>query len=68
MVDQIADALKPIDNLSVLDIGCNTGYFPLAFARKGAPETMGINWIDYAPNVVSFNRICGTSVQFATGL
>ena len=65
MVDQIADALKPIDNLSVLDVGCNTGYFPLAFARRGAPETMGIDRIDYAPSVALLNEICGTSVQFA---
>ena len=65
MVDQIADALKPIDNLSVLDVGCNTGYFPLAFARRGAPEAVGIDRIDYAPSVALLNEICGTSVQFA---
>ena len=65
IVDQIADAPKPIDNLSVLDVGCNSRYFPLAFARKAAPETMGIDRIDYAPSVALLNEICGTSVQFA---
>ena len=35
MVDQIADVVGPLNELSVLDVGCNTGYFPLAFARRG---------------------------------
>ena len=65
MVDQIADAVGPIDNMSVLDVGCNTGYFPLAFARRGARHATGIDRIDYSPTVALLNDICGTSVEFA---
>ena len=64
MVDQIADAVGPLDNMSVLDVGCNTGYFPLAFARRGARQATGIDQIDYSPTVALLNDICGTSVEF----
>jgi len=65
MVDQIAAALGPLEDISVLDVGCNTGYFPLAFARRGARHAKGIDRIDYSPTVSLLNDICGTSVQFA---
>lgn len=65
MVDQIAGAVGPLRDLSILDVGCNTGYFPLAFARKGARYVKGIDRIDYTPTVSLLNEICGTSVQFA---
>ena len=65
MVDQIAKAVGPLDDMSVLDVGCNTGYFPLAFARRGARQAKGIDRIDYSPTVALLNDICGTSVQFA---
>ena len=64
MVDQIAAAVGPLDDMSVLDVGCNTGYFPLAFARRGARQTKGIDRIDYSATVALLNDICGTSVQF----
>ena len=64
MVDQIAAAVGPLDDMSVLDVGCNTGYFPLAFARRGARQTKGIDRIDYSATVSLLNDICGTSVQF----
>ena len=64
MVDQIANAVGPLDDMSVLDVGCNTGYFPLAFARRGARQAKGIDRIDYSPTVALLNDICGTSVQF----
>jgi len=65
MVDQIAAAVGPLEDMSVLDVGCNTGYFPLAFARRGARQAKGIDRIDYSPTVALLNEICGTSVQFA---
>ena len=58
MVDQIANALGPLNQFSVLNIGCNTGYFPLAFARRGAREATGIDRIDYADSVDLLNEIC----------
>jgi SAM-dependent methyltransferase len=66
MVDQIANALGPLNEFSVLDVGCNTGYFPLAFARMGARKATGIDRIDYTDSVDLLNEICGTSVEFAT--
>lgn len=65
MIDQIVAAVGPLNDMSVLDVGCNTGYFPLAFARRGAPRATGIDRVDYAPTVKLLNDICGTSVQFA---
>ena len=63
LVDQIADALGPINDLSVLDVGCNTGYFPLAFAR-GEPPGKGHRPHRLCAEVALLNEICGTSVQF----
>ena len=57
MVDQIANALGPLNEFSVLDVGCNTGYFPLAFARKGARKATGIDRIDYTDSVDLLNEI-----------
>jgi SAM-dependent methyltransferase len=65
MIEQTADAVGPLQKMSVLDVGCNTGYFPIAFARKGARRTTGIDRIDYSPTVALLNEICGTSVRFA---
>ena len=56
MIDQIAAAVGPLQDLSVLDVGCNTGYFPLAFARRGARQAKGIDRIDYSPTISPFER------------
>ena len=65
MVDQIAAAIGPLKDMSVLDVGCNAGYFPLALARRGARQAKGIDRVDYSPTVALLNEICGTAVKFA---
>ncbi len=65
MIDQVAAAVGPLKNISVLDVGCNSGYFPLAFARRGARAAMGLDRVDYSPTFKLLNEICGTSVRFA---
>ena len=66
MIDQIAAAVGPLEGISVLDVGCNTGYFPLAFAQRGVRRSKGIDRIDYSPTISLLNEICGTSVQFSS--
>jgi SAM-dependent methyltransferase len=65
MIDQVATELGPLNKFSILEAGCNTGYFPLAFARRGALNATGIDRIDYSKSVALLNDICGTSVKFA---
>lgn len=65
LIDEVAAAVGPLGDLSVLDVGCNTGYFPLGFARRGALLTRGLDRDDYSDSVALLNDICGTSIEFA---
>jgi SAM-dependent methyltransferase len=64
VVDQIAASLGTVKGLSVLDVGCNTGYFPVSFARRGAARAVGFDRVDYSDAVALLNGLCGTNVEF----
>jgi SAM-dependent methyltransferase len=64
MIDQTTSALGSIEGMSVLDVGCNSGYFPLSLARRGARQAKGIDRVDYSPTIALLNELCGTRVEF----
>ena len=64
MIDQIAAAFGPLAGTSVLDVGCNAGYFPLSFAKRGVSRAKGIDRVDYSPTVAFLNQLCDTNVEF----
>jgi hypothetical protein len=64
MVDETVSALGSLGGMSVLDVGCNSGYFPLSFALRGAREAKGFDRVDYSPTIAFLNGVCGTNVKF----
>ena len=63
MIARVIAELGSVRGLSVLDVGCNTGYFPISFARHGA-RGFGIDRVDYSDTIALLNSLCGTKVEF----
>ena len=64
MVRQVIEHLGGIAGLSVLDAGCNAGYFPITLARAGAGRAIGYDRVDYKKTMALLNEICGTNARF----
>jgi SAM-dependent methyltransferase len=64
MIKQVVAHLGGVSGMSVADIGCNAGYFPLSFAQAGAAKTVGYDRVDYTEPLALLNDICGTKSQF----
>jgi SAM-dependent methyltransferase len=63
VIQQVTEHLGSVAGMSVLDVGCNAGYFPVAFSRAGATST-GYDRVDYTETLALLNEICGTRAQF----
>ncbi|MDR4498219.1 MAG: class I SAM-dependent methyltransferase [Candidatus Scalindua sp.] len=64
-IDEICQIMGNIGNITFLDVGCNTGYFPISFALKGAKEAAGCDREPNFSKTVNFlNQILGTNVIF----
>ena len=64
MVDLIDQHLGPISDLTMADIGCCAGYFPLAFAKRGARRAVGYDLVDYGPTFNLLNEVLRTRAEF----
>jgi hypothetical protein len=64
MIEQVIGHLGGVEGMSVADIGCNAGYFPLSFAQAGAAKTVGYDRVDYKETMGLLNDICGTKSEF----
>jgi SAM-dependent methyltransferase len=64
VISQITTHLGGVEGLSVLDVGCNAGYFPISFSRAGAARSVGYDRIDYQETLALLNEICGTKAKF----
>lgn len=64
MIDMVGEKLGPISGLTVADVGCCSGYFPLSFAQRGAKRAVGYDLVDYAPTFSLLNEILGTRAEF----
>lgn len=64
LIEQTEEALGSVRNLSVLDVGCNAGYFGLSFARRGASPVLGLDRVDYSETIALLNNLCGTNMRF----
>jgi SAM-dependent methyltransferase len=67
--DDFADAIVErfggdVSGLSFMDVGCNSGYMPAAFALRGAGETIGIDREDYSETIGLLNDVLGTGIRF----
>jgi SAM-dependent methyltransferase len=64
VIEQITRPLGGVSSLSVLDVGCNAGYFPISFSRAGAAQAVGYDRIDYTETLSLLNEICGARAKF----
>lgn len=64
VADRICAAVGTPTELSTLDVGCNTGYIPIAFARRGTRRAVGCDRQDFSASVELLNAIIGTGVEF----
>ncbi|MCP4605091.1 MAG: class I SAM-dependent methyltransferase [Proteobacteria bacterium] len=49
---------------SFLEIGCNTGYFPVMSNLKGVKQCYGVDHADYENNMMFLNEITGAKAEF----
>src|SRR5258708_11540458 len=52
---------------SYLDVGCNTGYFPVRASLSGVQTAAGVDAGNYSRHVQLLNEITRTSARFAIG-
>jgi SAM-dependent methyltransferase len=64
-IQRILDVCPP--GGSYLDIGCNTGYFPVHASLAGIRTAAGIDLGDYTNAFRLLNEITGASAKFAVG-
>jgi len=64
-IERIVDLCPP--GGSYLDVGCNTGYFPVRASLSGIPTTVGIDLGDYTSALQLLNEITGASARFSVG-
>jgi hypothetical protein len=63
----IQEILKHVDRISCTtfaDVGCNSGYFPVAFSMRGAKEVVGFDRADFTYSFELLNSILGTNARF----
>jgi len=63
-VDTICNSLGVVSNLTFADIGCNAGYFPISFARRGARLSAGYDREDHSDCFELLNEILGVKAKF----
>ena len=64
MIDLAVSKLGDISNLTAADVGCCSGYFPLALAKQGFCQTVGYDRVDYTGTFQLLNSILGTTAEF----
>ena len=65
IIDSVERHVGPIPTLTMADVGCCSGYFPLSFAKRGAKRAVGYDVIDYSPTFELLNKILGTKAEFS---
>jgi Protein of unknown function (DUF1698) len=65
LADRLCAALGAVDGLTTLDVGCNSGYFPIAFSRRGALRAAGCDREGgFSASVALLNEIIGSAADF----
>jgi SAM-dependent methyltransferase len=64
-VERIVEICPP--DGAYLDLGCNTGYFPVSVSRAGIRTAVGVDLGNFTPAFQLLNEITGASARFSTG-
>lgn len=62
--NEVCRYLGDISHLTFADVGCNSGYFPLSFAKRGAKQAVGFDKENYTDTYCLLNEILGTHAEF----
>lgn len=63
-VDRLCVVVDDPGGITTLDVGCNTGYLPIAFSRRGVKRATGCDRQDYRASVDLLNEITGENASF----
>ncbi len=64
-IDEICQKVGDVTNTTFLDVGCNSGYFPISFALKGVKEAAGCDREhNFSKTINLLNQILGTNAAF----
>lgn len=63
-VDEICRRVGDLSETTFLDVGCNSGYFPLSFALRGARRCVGYDRENYTDVFALLNDVLGTNAEF----
>ena len=63
-IDEIEAKVAPLSELTLADVGCCSGYFPVAFAKRSAKRAVGYDRADYTETFNLLNEILGTNAEF----
>ena len=64
MIDLAVSKLGDVSNLTAADVGCCSGYFPLALAKRGFCKVVGYDRVNYTDTFKLLNSILGTTAEF----
>lgn len=67
MVDFVIDHVGSGDGMSMAEVGCNTGYFPQSFSRRGYQTAVGYDRTDFSRAFQWLNEVLGTNATFIKG-
>jgi hypothetical protein len=62
-IDAISQAF-PNRGLSVLDVACNNGYFPVEFSARGYKTCVGADRANYSSSIAELNSVLRTRARF----
>lgn len=65
LADRLCAVLEQIGGSTTLDVGCNSGYFPIAFSRRGVSRAVGCDRErGFSDSVGLLNEIIGARAEF----
>lgn len=63
-IDGICRHVGDISQLTFADVGCNSGYFPVSFLKRGAKRAVGFDREDYHKTFAWINSVLNTKAEF----
>lgn len=63
-INAICGFLPDLSELTMVDVACNNGYFPVSFSLRGAKEAHGYDMNDYSGSFGLLNAVTGSKAVF----
>jgi 2-polyprenyl-3-methyl-5-hydroxy-6-metoxy-1,4-benzoquinol methylase len=63
-INAICGFLPDLSGLTMVDVACNSGYFPASFSLRGAKEAHGYDMTDFSGSFDLLNAVTGSQAVF----